>query len=319
MDNKKINLLSKLALLIVAILWGSSLTVVKQSSQTFNPNFILAIRFTLAAILLSIIFWKRLRQAKSDDIRNGLIIGCFLFAAYSSQTLGVRFADPGRSGFLSASYCVIVPFLAWIVFKTKPDKYNLSAAVLCVTGIFFISLSGGQSTSENPLAWLGDLLALLSGVLFASHIVAVSALAKDRDPIVMTILQFIMAASLSWVTTFVVEDNSHIIVTSRSVFELLYLAVMCTAVALLLQNIGQKYTNPSTAAIILGFESIFGILIPVMLGIESLTVFSVIGFFFIFAAILVSETKLSFLKGKELSTEIADLNSEAELSPEVVE
>ena len=83
--------------------------------------------------------------------------------------------------------------------------------------------------------------------------------------------------------------------------ELLYLAVMCTAVALLLQNIGQKYTNPSTAAIILGFESIFGILIPVLIGIESLTVFSVIGFVFIFAAIIVSETKLSFLKKNEIT------------------
>ena len=244
MDKKKADLLAKLALLIVAILWGSSLTVVKQSSKTFNPNFILAIRFTLAAILLSIIFWKRLRQAKYDDIKNGLLIG-----------------------------------------------------------IFFISLSGSSSHVDNPLAWLGDLLALLSGLLFASHIIAVSALARDRDPIVMTILQFIMAAVLSWITTIVVEDNSNLVVTSRSVMELLYLAVMCTAIALLLQNIGQKYTNPSTAAIILGFESIFGILIPVLIGIESLTVFSVIGFVFIFAAILVSETKLSFLKKNTITAQ----------------
>ena len=289
MDKKKANLLAKLALLIVAILWGSSLTVVKQSSKTFNPNFILAIRFTLAAILLSIIFWKRLRQAKYDDIKNGLLIGIFLFMAYSSQTLGVKFADPGRSGFLSASYCVIVPFLGWIVFKQRPDRYNLSAAALCITGIFFISLSGSSSHVDNPLAWLGDLLALLSGLLFASHIIAVSALARDRDPIVMTILQFIMAAVLSWITTIVVEDNSNLVVTSRSVMELLYLAV--------------KYTNPSTAAIILGFESIFGILIPVLIGIESLTVFSVIGFVFIFAAILVSETKLSFLKKNTITAQ----------------
>lgn len=303
MDKKKANLFAKLALLIVAILWGSSLTVVKQSSKTFNPNFILAIRFTLAAILLSIIFWKRLRQAKFDDLKSGLLIGIFLFMAYSSQTLGVKFADPGRSGFLSASYCVIVPFLGWIVFKQRLDRYNLSAAALCITGIFFISLSGSSAHVDNPLAWLGDLLALLSGLLFASHIIAVSALAKGRDPIVMTILQFIMAAVLSWITTIVIEDNSHIVVTSRSVMELLYLAVMCTAVALLLQNIGQKYTNPSTAAIILGFESIFGILIPVLIGIESLTVYSVIGFVFIFAAILVSETKLSFLKRNVVTAE----------------
>ena len=181
MDKKKANLFAKLALLIVAILWGSSLTVVKQSSKTFNPNFILAIRFTLAAILLSIIFWKRLRQAKFDDLKSGLLIGIFLFMAYSSQTLGVKFADPGRSGFLSASYCVIVPFLGWIVFKQRPDRYNLAASAVCITGIFFISLSLSSALVDNPLAWLGDLLALLSGLLFASHIIAVSALAKGRS------------------------------------------------------------------------------------------------------------------------------------------
>lgn len=296
--NKKYDILAKLALLIVAILWGSSLTVVKQASQTFKPNFILAIRFTLAAILLSIIFFKRLKSATKSDFKNGLIIGCFLFVAYSSQTLGVNFADPGRSGFLSATYCVIVPFLSWIVFKQKPDKYNLSAALLCVIGIFFISMSSNPAQTKHELAWLGDLLALLSGLLFASHIVSVSLLAKDRDPIIMTIIQFISAAILSWIVTLIFEDNSNMIIKTQPVMELLYLAIMCTSVALLLQNIGQKYTDPSSAAIILGFESIFGILIPVILGIEMLTFFSVIGFIFVFAAILVSETKLSFLQGK---------------------
>ena len=72
--------------------------------------------------------------------------------------------------------------------------------------------------------------------------------------------------------------------------------------ALLLQNIGQKYTNESSAAIILGFESVFGILIPVMLGIESLTPMSVVGFVLMFVAIMISETKLSFLRKDEAQT-----------------
>lgn len=300
-DNKKNknSTWAKIALLIVAILWGSSLTVVKRASDVFNPNFILALRFTIAAIILAIIFHKRLAKASRSDIKNGLIVGIFLFLAYSSQTLGVTFADPGRSGFLSASYCVIVPFLSWIVFKERPDKFNIAAAILCIIGIFFISMSGNDPETAHDLAWLGDLLALLSGFLFAAHIVAVSALTEDRDPFVMTILQFVMAAILSWITTFLLEDNSGLVFEKTATLEVLYLAVMCTALALLLQNLGQKYTEPSTAAIILGFESVFGILIPVMLGMEKLTTYSVIGFVFVFMAIIVSETKLSFLKSKE--------------------
>lgn len=86
--------------------------MVKVAQATFEPNMILAIRFTVSAIILSIIFWKKLRDMSKDDLKSGLMIGVFLFMAYSVQTIGVGYTDPGRSAFLSASYCVIVPFLA---------------------------------------------------------------------------------------------------------------------------------------------------------------------------------------------------------------
>lgn len=291
--------MAKLALLVTAMLWGTSLTVVKTASVTFRPNFILAVRFTLAALLLAVVFWKKLRKITKEDLKAGLGIGVFLFLAYSSQTLGVTCADPGRSGFLSASYCVIVPFLAWAVEHKRPDRFNLAAAVICVAGIFCVAMSNSSgglfpSTREEIM---GDGLALLSGVLFAAHIVVVEKLSGGRDPAVMTILQFTAAAAFSWITTLALEDNSAMVISSpRPVLELVYLAVMCTAVSILFQNIGQKYTDPNSAAIILGMESIFGVIFPVMLGIEHVTGKSLAGFVLIFAAIIISETKLGFLK-----------------------
>lgn len=294
------NKLAKLGLLITAILWGSSLTVVKGATDTFNPNFILMVRFAISAILLAIIFNKKVRKATKDDLKAGFIVGFFLFIAYSSQTLGVTYADPGRSAFLSASYCVIVPFLSWAATKHRPDKYNMWAAAIAIVGIYLISKSGVEkgtsifNASKEML--LGDGLALLSGILFAAHIVAVKVFTKGKDPIVMTIFQFTGAAVLSAIVTLFFEDNSNMVInSSRPILELLYLAIFCTTVALLLQNIGQKYTDESSAAIILGFESVFGILIPVLLGIESLTPMSIAGFILMFAAIMISETKLSFL------------------------
>ena len=151
---------------------------------------------------------------------------------------------------------------------------------------------------------LGDGLALLSGFLFASHIIAVKAFTKGKDPIQMTIFQFTSAAVLAAIVTLIFEDNSNIVVnSSRPIFELLYLAIFCTTIALLLQNLGQKHTDESSAAIILGLESVFGLIIPVFLDIEDLTPFSIVGFVLLFAAIMVSETKLSFLKGNKQELE----------------
>ena len=300
MEKKNINngFLGKIMLLIVAILWGSSLTVVKLASDTFRPNMILAIRFTVSAIILSIVFWKKLKAMTKNDIKSGLLIGVFLFMGCSVQTIGVGYTDPGRSAFLSASYCVIVPFLSWLVIKKMPDKFNIVAAFITIGGIYFVSMAGGKGGSvfaQGREAILGDVFALLAGLLFAAHIVAVTKLSEGKDPILMTILQFTMAAILSIIVTLVFEDNSAIVLSKKAIFGVGYLAIMCTTVALLLQNIGQKYASASSAAIILATESIFGIIIPVFMGIESLTTNKLIGFALIFIAIIVSETKLSFL------------------------
>ena len=120
----------------------------------------------------------------------------------------------------------------------------------------------------------------------------------------MTIIQFGAAAILSWLVTLIFEDNSTIVWSYSSIGSVLYLAAICTGLALLLQNIGQKHTDASSAAIILGLESIFGIIFSVIFKGESLDIYSVFGFILIFIAIIISETKLSFLKKTEIKVEI---------------
>lgn len=288
-NSSKRNKVAKLELLTVAILWGSSLTVVKNAANNVPPNMILCFRFTIASLILIIIFRHRLRSISVQDLKSGFMIGLFLFLAYSSQTLGVTFTAPGRSGFLSASYCIIVPFIERIFLKKKTNKYNLISAVICIAGIFFISFDGfnqEMKLSKNTL--IGDSLALLSGVLFASHIVAVEKYGAGHDPIIMTILQFITAALLSLVTTLTFETKANAVIDAKTIAKLLYLAIFCTAIALLLQNIGQKYTDAATSSIILSMESLFGVIIPVLLGIEQLTVTLAVGCALILAAIIIS-------------------------------
>lgn len=297
MNTNLVKILSRLALLVTAIVWGSSLVVVSLIKEAFAPNMVLAIRFTVASILLALIFAPRFRRYNLSYLINGTIIGIFLFIAYSSQTIGVTTAGgaPGRSGFISASYCVIVPFLAWIFMKERPDVYNISAAILCISGLFFVFYKDLIGTANVAIS-SGDFYALLSGLLFAAHIVSVAKFGKGKDPILITITQFATAALISIFVTFIFEDNSKIILNKGSILGIGYLAIMCTAVALLFQTIGQSYTPSSTAAIILGLESIFSIIFAVIWAGEELTIFSLVGFFFIFVAILVSETKLSFLR-----------------------
>jgi drug/metabolite transporter (DMT)-like permease len=129
--------------------------------------------------------------------------------------------------------------------------------------------------------------------------VAISRISKDKDPVLLTILQFGYAGIISWVFTILFEDIPKSF-SPNAVFELLYLAVFATAIALLLQNIGQKYTKPAPAAIILSLEAVFGVIFSVIFYKEEITAKLFLGFLLIFIAIITSETKWAFLRKKSI-------------------
>lgn len=282
-------MLPKLALFIAAFIWGSSFFIMKDTVDVFPPYILLGIRFTIASILLGIIFFKRLRQINYDYVRKGAVIGLLLFLAYSTQTIGITETTPGKNAFLTAVYCVIVPFLFWLVDRSKPDRYNFFAALICISGIGLVALKGDFSIGY------GDAFTLLGGFLYAGHMVSVAKLGKEKDPIILTILQFAFAALFSWCIGLTFEKFPGNWETDNLI-GLLYLAIFATAAALLFQNMGQKWTHPSAAAIILSLESVFGVLFSIVFYGEQLTGRLTIGFLMIFIAVVVSETKLSFIK-----------------------
>lgn len=282
-------LLSKIALFAAALIWGSSFIVVKDAVDVLSPNFLLALRFSIACIVLSICFYKRLRKISATYMWQGAIIGTLLFLAYSTQTIGITDTTPGKNAFLTAIYCVIVPFMFWAFTKKKPDGYNVLAAFLCITGIGLISIT------HSFMIGFGDSLTLVGGVLYAAHLVAVAIFGSDKDAILITIVQFFYAAIYSWIVTLTFE-SAPAQINMQAMGAVVYLALFCTAGALLLQNIGQKNTNPSAAAIILSLESVFGVMFSLVFGYEILTPKLFCGFVLIFISVIVSETKLSFLK-----------------------
>ena len=289
MKKNNIQLFAKIALFGAALIWGSSFFVMKNAVDAIPTFYLLAFRFIVGCFILSGIFYKKLKKINQDYIIKGAIIGLFLFLAYSIQTIGLIYTTPGKNAFLTALYCVIVPFLFWAVNRTRPDIYNFSAAILCITGIGLVSLTQNLSIS------IGDFLTLVCSFFYAAHLVCVAKFSKNNDPIIFTILQFAFAGGFALIAAFFFEQfPTHI--DSGCINELIYLAVFSTAIALLLQNIGQKYTNPSAASIILSLESVFGVLFSILFYGETVNGRLILGFLFIFVAILVSETKLSFLK-----------------------
>lgn len=289
--------LAKPMLLAAPIIWGSSFVVMKHSLDSFTPMYLLAFRFTAAAIVLAVVFWKMWKQMNKGYLLAGLVTGTCLFLAYAFQTYGLDGTTPGKNAFLTAVYCVIVPFLNWLLLRQKPDKFHILAALICITGIGMVSLSGGGSS--NLSVSTGDLLTLVGGFFFAAHIVAVNHFAEGRDVFLMTTLQFGFFALWSWVGAAAFGEPLPTGLTPGVIGGLAYLVIFCSCGALLFQNIGQKYTAPATAAVLLSLEAPFGVLVSILMGEESLNAIMLTGFVLIFLAVICSETKFSFLTKKK--------------------
>ena len=137
-----------LLLFIAAIIWGSSFIVMKHAVDFLTPNVLLAIRFSIAAALLSVIFYQRMKKVKRIEAWMGIQCGVVLYLAYTVQTFGLNETTPSKNAFLTAIYVAIVPFLVWIYYHKKPDHYNFIAAFLCVIGIGLISLNATTKSSS---------------------------------------------------------------------------------------------------------------------------------------------------------------------------
>ena len=298
MKSKSINILARVAILVATLIWGSTFVLMKDTVSVMSPSWLLFFRFTVGWMLLAIIFNKKLKLLNKSYVLGGAVIGLCLFLAYFTQTLGIADTTPGKNAMLTAGYCVLVPFLMWGVNRKRPDAFNIIAALLCIVGIGMVALtSNGEKFTIVP----GDTLTLVGAFFYAAHIVAVWTFARDKDMILVTILQFFYCSVFSLALAFVTgQELDFANIPLSNIYMLAYLAVFGTTIALLFQNIGQKYVPPSAASILLSLESVFGVMFSlIFFADEKKDPIIFIGFALVMIAVIISETKLDFIFKKQ--------------------
>lgn len=290
---KNMGFLGRLALFMTAFIWGTSFVVLKNTLDSVGTLWVLAIRFSVSAVLLALFAVKQLKRMDKRVVKGSVMMGLCLAVAYIVQTYGLKYTTPGKNAFLTATYCVLVPFMAWGIYKRKPDASNILAAFLCLIGIGFVSLSN-LSEGVN----VGDMLTLLCGVFYALQIIMMEQYAAHGEALSISTVQFASAAALCWVGALLFEQPP-VAVPTAAWLNIAYLSVMCTAVCFFLQAWGMKYTPSSTAAVLMTLESVFGTFISVLFYHEPMTAKLLLGFALIFVAVLISETKPNLLKRRQ--------------------
>ncbi len=281
--------LADASLVLVALFWGGGFVVIKDALDDITPLYMMAIRFVFAFVLMGLVFHRYLREMNRRDLRAGLLIGVFLFAAFAIQTIALQYTTAGKQAFLTAVYVVMTPFLYWAVTRKAPDRYSLAGAFLAFFGIGFLTLQESMSIG------IGDGLTLVAAFFFAAHIVAVGYFAPSGNVVVLSIVQTGMAAAIFVVAAFFFEPMPATI-TTKAWISIAYQVIFSTMAAIMIQNIAQKFTTSTHAAIAMSLEAVFGVLLALIFLGESLTFRIVVGCILIFIAIITTETKLDFLK-----------------------
>ncbi|MBE6466656.1 DMT family transporter [Denitrobacterium detoxificans] len=287
----------KLLLVMVTVVWGSSFVIMKDLVDDVNPAWLLAVRFALAAVALALLSLKyRKLFFQREYVKYGIIIGLPLFVGYLLQTIGLTDTTPGKNAFLTASYCVMIPFLNWAALRRKPNRFHVVAAFMCLFGIGLISLNEGFSVS------FGDAATLSCAFFYALQLIFMVKFGRGRNPAVLTIWQLaVISVGSALVALATGASFDFSMLGGEAWLALAYLAVVVTALAILFQNVGIANVEPATAGLLLSLESVFGVAFSIALGYEALTPRVLVGFLVVFAAIVMSEYVPQILNRKRMS------------------
>jgi len=281
----------KLMLVAMALIWGYSFLTMKTVLDTVPTFMLLACRFLLSAVIMFIIFHKRIKaHFNREYVGFGVLMGCVIWSAYAAQTLGLVDTTPGKNAFLTGTYCILVPFIALILFKERVTKWHIASALLCLVGVGFVAL-------DNFSIQMGDLMTLVGAVFFAVDMAVVGHIGRTRDVSVLTSWMFLFVGLFSLAATTAFEPRVPAEQwTPEIVGQLVFLAVVCTTIGLLLQNQALSHVPPATGSLLLSLESPSGVLFSVLMAGEVLTGKLIFGFVLIFLSIVLSETHFSFLR-----------------------
>lgn len=274
----------ELLMLITALMWGSGFVGMAIGLEYLTVFQIMAGRFTLAAIILCIVFYKKFKVMTKTVIWKGAVLGSILFTAFVIQTYGLAYTTPSKNAFLTSINVLIVPLIAYVIYKRGFDRYEIIAAFLAIVGIGFLSLNDTFTIN------IGDLLSILCAFTFAFDIFYTNVFVKKEDALALTIVQFITAGILSIIGMVILGEVPKTL-APEGIYAIVYLAIFCTFVAYVCQNVGMQYANPTKSAIILSMEALFGTLFSVWLLKEILTDRMIVGCLLILFAVLFAEVK----------------------------
>jgi len=286
------------ALLVVTIVWGWGFVFSNMGLEAgISPAGLMSGRFTLAGLLVGGAFRKTIRaHYQKGQWKRGLVIGCCLFLAFYTQTLGLKHSTPSNNAFITGAYVVMVPLIWWVISKRRPAFVIFLSSALSLLGVAVLSVDLSVGFRVNS----GDLLTLLSAFFFALQIVFTGIFARELHYIVLVFMQFLVASLFSLLVFIFADRGIQGFAGATGLFSVLFLGVFSTFLCYFLQTWAQRFVTSSKAGIIMGLEALFGTLFSIIIGYDHLNMRMAFGGLFMLTSIILPELPAEEQTGRKL-------------------
>jgi drug/metabolite transporter (DMT)-like permease len=278
-------------LLLTAVIWGMAFVAQRVGMEHVGPFTFNAARFALGALFLvpfALVRGPWSGTPAGDDgrrpigaLRAGLIAGAVLVFGASLQQIGLVSTTAGKAGFITGLYVVLVP-LSGLLWGQRTGWSAWTGAILCVVGLFFLSVTAGFAIER------GDLFVLAGSFFWAAHVQVVGWLSPRTDPVRLACVQFAVCSVASTGGALLTEHVSSAAIMAAA-GPILYGGLLSVGVAFTLQVVAQRSAPPAHAAILLSLESVFAAIGGSLLLGERLGARGALGCALMFAGMLVSQ------------------------------
>ena len=277
---------AKLLLLAVFAARGTSFLFSKILLQSMMPMSILAVRFTMAFLILGAVFRRKLKDCSLSSLRGGIVLGILYTVCMTFEMYGLRLIDTGVSALIENMAIVLVPVYVAVYTKKLPKMKTMLCAGLAVAGVGFLSLA--QSHLEG--GGLGILLASFAAMTYAACILATEKVSRETDPVTIGIIQLGTMGILSLAASLLLGEFSFP-QTGKQWFMMLMLVLLCSCFGFAFQPVGQKYVPAETAAVFTVVNPLTASLLGITLAGESISASKLIGYSLILIALILYNSR----------------------------
>ena len=271
---------AELLLAAVIIARSTSLLFSKTSLGTITPFNLLAVRFTLAFLILTLLFHKKMRTIDGKILLRGALQGGAFFLVMTTETFGLRLTDSSTTSFITNSAIVIVPFLKAVLDRHLPDKRHVIIALITLTGVGFLTLKSGSFSFGG-----GEAFCLLSAFLYACAIIITARLSRMGDPLILGILQVGFMGLFALTASFLFEQP-RLPATPTEWGCILMLSLVCSCFGFTLQPVAQRYTTAERASQFCALSPLSATILGVIFLHEPFGIWGVVGAVLILTGIL---------------------------------